>query len=211
MKLTKVKKNTMNSMNNTTNIITFNPNIYHQKRLFVVDDFYANPDEIRHFALNHVEYDEDIRFYKGMRSRQVFRPDWIKEAFENIIGQHIVRWDDYDYNGVFQIVSSENPQVIHYDVQRWAAMIYLTPNAPISSGTRTHRSLINGCRHRHQAGADEALGGMFYDMTRFEICDNVGNIYNRLVIMDAEAIHSAGFYFGNSMYNGRLTHLFFFD
>ena len=194
-----------------TNNMPFILNSNQQKRLFVVDNFYDNPDEIRHFALSNVEYEEDIRFYKGMRSKQAYRPIFIKQAFENIIGQPIVRWDDYNYNGVFQIVSSENPQVIHYDVQRWAAIIYLTPNAPIESGTRTHRSKINGSRHRHQEDADEALGGMFYDMTRFEICDSVGNIYNRLVIMDAEAIHSAGLYFGNSMFNGRLTHLFFFD
>ena len=204
--LDKIKEGEKNNMN-----IPFIHGSNNQKRLFVVDDFYANPDEIRNFALNQVEYEEDIRFYKGMRSKQVYRPDWIKQAFEDIIGQTIVRWDDYNYNGVFQIVSSENPQVIHYDVQKWAAIIYLTPNAPIESGTRTHRSRINGARHRNHAGADEALGGMFYDMTRFDVCDSVGNIYNRLIIMDAEAIHSAGSYFGNSMYNGRLTHLFFFD
>lgn len=202
-KLKEGEKNIMDTM--------FIQNTNSQKRLFVVDEFYANPDEIRNFALTQVEYNEDLRFYKGMRSVRTYRPEWIKQAFEKIIGQPINHWDEHDFNGVFQIVSSENPQVIHYDLQRWAAIVYLTPNAPIESGTRTHRSRINGARHRNHLGADEALGGMFYDMTRFDVCDSVGNIYNRLIIMDAEAIHSAGLYFGNSMHNGRLTHLFFFD
>jgi hypothetical protein len=39
----------------------------------------------------------------------------------------------------------------------------------------------------------------------------VGNIYNRLVIMDAQSIHSAGPYFGSNKTDSRLTHLFFFD
>jgi hypothetical protein len=51
----------------------------------------------------------------------------------------------------------------------------------------------------------------FYDSTKFHIADSAANIYNRLVIMDARMIHSAGAYFGNSKETGRLIHLFFFD
>jgi hypothetical protein len=90
-------------------------------------------------------------------------------------------------------------------------MIYLTPNAPLISGTRTHRSRINGTRHRDEENADFAFQGDFYDSTKFDIADSAANIYNRLLIMDAGAFHSAGPYFGNNMETGRLTHLFFFD
>ena len=51
----------------------------------------------------------------------------------------------------------------------------------------------------------------FYDSTKFDIADSAGNLYNRLVIMDARCIHSAGPYFGQNKQDGRLTHLFFFD
>jgi len=51
----------------------------------------------------------------------------------------------------------------------------------------------------------------FYDSTKFDLVDSAGNVYNRLVIMDAHCIHSAGPYFGTSPETGRLTHLFFFD
>lgn len=181
------------------------------KRLFVVDNFYSNPDEVRNYALTQVEYEEDIRFYKGLRSKTTYRPVGIKQAFENIIGQPITVWDEHCYNGVFQIVRASDPQVYHYDLQRWAAMIYLSPHIPAQSGTRTHRSLINGSRHQFDPGVDAAFNGDFYDSTKWEIVDSVGGIYNRLVIMDAQAVHSAGPYFGNDMATGRLTHLFFFD
>lgn len=180
------------------------------RRLFVVDNFYANPDEIRNYALTQVEYEEDNRWYKGMRSKTVYRPDGLKEAFEHIIGQKIVDFES-SYNGVFQIMRSHDPQVYHYDTQRWAGMIYLSPNAPLISGTRLHKSKVNGTRHRDEPNCDDAFRGDFYDSTKFEIADSAANIYNRLLIMDAGSFHSAGPYFGNTMESGRLTHLFFFD
>jgi tetratricopeptide (TPR) repeat protein len=180
------------------------------RRMFVVDNFYANPDEIRNYALTQVEYEEDNRWYKGMRSTTVYRPKGMKEAFEHIIGQRIVDFES-GYNGVFQIMRSHDQQVYHYDTQRWAGMIYLSPNAPIVSGTRMHKSKINDTRHRDEAEADFAFQGDFYDSTKFDITDSAANIYNRLLIMDAGAFHSAGPYFGNTKENGRLTHLFFFD
>jgi hypothetical protein len=90
-------------------------------------------------------------------------------------------------------------------------MIYLTPDAPLVSGTRLHKSKINGARHILDANVDESFNGNFYDSTKFDIVDSVGNIYNRLVIMDAQSIHSAGPYFGSNKTDSRLTHLFFFD
>lgn len=182
----------------------------HSRRMFIIDDFYANPDEVRHYALTQVEYEQDLRWYKGFRSKTVYRPKGLKESFEHIIGQKIIDFESC-YNGVFQLMMSSDPQVYHYDSQRWAAMIYLTPNAPLESGTRLHRSKNNFTRHRDQPESDDAFRGDFYDSTKFDIVDAAGNIYNRLVIMDAGCFHSAGPYFGNTMESGRLTHLFFFD
>lgn len=180
------------------------------KNFFIVDNFYDNPDEIRNFALNNVEYKADLRWYKGIRSIGTYRNDDMRRAFENIIGEPIQNWE-YGFNGCFQITTAEDPQVYHYDQQKWAGMIYLTPNAPLESGTRLHRSKITGLSHSDQEGVDASFAGGFYDSTKFDISDSAANIYNRLVIMDAKMIHSAGPYFGNSKETGRLTHLFFFD
>lgn len=179
-----------------------------QKRIFVVDNFYANPLEIRDFALKQ-QYLEDTRFYKGLRSTRSFIAPGTKEAFENILGANIVDFSGGN-NGCFQITSSENPQVYHSDGQTWAGIIYLTPNAPVESGTRTHVSKRNGSR-----SSDEKVTGTFetgfYDSTQFDVDISVGNCFNRLVIFYGHLIHSAGSYFGNNMWNGRLIHLFFFD
>jgi glycosyltransferase involved in cell wall biosynthesis len=200
----------------TGEVALFTVNNQNTKRLFVVDNFYSDPDAIRNYALTQVNYKEDERWYKGMRSDVNFAPTEIKERFEEIIGEKINNWEDYATNGVngcFQIMLSKDQQVYHYDEQKWAAMIYLSPNAPFDSGTRLHASKINGSRHSWEQSEiiDVAFKGDFYDSTKWHVVDSAGNVYNRLVIMDARHVHSAGSYFGNTKENGRLTHLFFFD
>lgn len=187
-------------------------NTSRNKRMFIVDNFYKNPDEVRAFALQQ-EFKADIRWYKGLRTTQPFRTPEIKSAFERIMGERIVSWEDNGVNGCFQITTAEDPQVYHHDSQKWAAMIYLSPNAPYESGTRLHTSKINGVGHMLSGKEliDQAFSVGFYDSTKFNVVDSAGNVYNRLVIMDAQCIHSAGPYFGNSPETGRLTHLFFFD
>ncbi len=188
----------------------FNINSNMNKRLFVVDNFYNDPDTVRKIALS-VEFRPDLRWYKGLRSVQPYRTDGIKKAFEDVIGEKITVWDEHVYNGCFQICTAEDPQVYHYDMQKWAAMIYLSPNPPLVSGTRTHVSSVTGLSHSSQPGVDRSFEGGFYDSTKFDIDNSVGNVYNRLVIMDSKLIHSAGPYFGKDKESGRLTHLFFFD
>ena len=180
------------------------------ERMFIVDNFYTNPDEVRDFALNQVEYAEDLRWYKGLRSTTTYVAPGTKEAFEYILGKKITKFD-YGWTGCFQICRASDPQVYHYDLQKWAGMIYLTPNAPVESGTRLMRSKLNGTRHSSEPNVDMAFNGNFYDGTKFDIADSAGNIYNRLIIMDARCIHSAGPYFGATPEDGRLIHLFFFD
>lgn len=191
-------------------LLYFKVNNDMKKRLFIVDNFYENPDDVRNFALS-LEYESDIRWFKGLRSKLKFKPAGLKESFESIIGEKITVFDEHHYNGCFQITTAEDPQVYHHDVQKWAAMIYLSPDAPAESGTRLHRSKISGARHADDTTIDNAFAGGFIDSTKFDTIDNAGNIYNRLVIMDARCIHSAGPYFGTNNTSGRLIHLFFFD
>ena len=180
------------------------------QRMWIVDDFYSEPDLVREYAMS-LEFRADIQWYKGLRTSTVYRPLELQHAFERIMNRKIQNWDVPGFNGCFQITTADDPQVYHYDTQTWAAMIYLTPNAPLESGTRLHRSRTTGVRHRTDVDADSAFQGGFYDSTRFDTIDSAGNVYNRLVIMDAQNIHSAGTYFGNSAETGRLVHLFFFD
>lgn len=194
---------------NKTNFFRINNMV--RKRLWVVDNFYEEPDKVREFALNQIEYAEDNNWYKGFRSKEQYNFPGIKEAFEGIMGMKLKPLDTHGMCGRFQTLTAEDKLVYHVDSQKWAAMVYLTPNPPIQSGTLLLRSIVTGARHADDDNFEGTFDGGFYDKTKFEVVDTVGNVYNRLVIFDSRCIHAAAQYFGNDKHTGRLTHLFFFD
>lgn len=187
-----------------------------RKKLFVVDNFYDDPHKVREYALKQ-DFNGDLRFYKGKRTGDRFSTPQIRQKFEQILGEPIVRWDTPgsefggSMNGVFQYCTPEDALVYHYDSQKWAAMIFLTPDAPPQTGTSFYRHKETGIKVAEDLDADRAFAGGFYDATKFELIDTVGNVFNRCVIFDARAIHAATEYFGKTIEDSRLFHIFFFD
>ena len=111
-----------------------------QPSIVVIDNFYSNPDAVRDYAMTR-EFVE--RGYHGAVGHRTLTPKHfkgVKEKFESILGKKMATgkelggWE-YSTNGVFQHCMAEDPFVIHADDQRWAAMVYLTPDAPVECGT----------------------------------------------------------------------------
>jgi len=181
--------------------------------IIVVDDFYEDPDLVRRVALEQ-EFIADIRYFKGKRTAKKFLPPGTKQIFEQLLGKKIIAWEEHDCNGVFQYCTAQDSLVIHSDLQSYAAVIYLTPNAPPETGTSFYRSKKHTnvrSIHSNDSLYNDVYENDYYDRTRFDEIDTVGNVYNRLVIWNARMIHSASEYFGNSLENSRLFHIFFFD
>lgn len=171
----------------------------------VVDNFYKNPDTVRNYALSQ-EFIFNPKNHKGKRTEIDFHNDSLKAEFERLLGVSIKKWD-YKWNGCFQYCTAEDKLVIHCDVQNYAALAFLTPDAPPSTGTSFYRHKKMKNRHFRE----NTFTGGHYDFTDFDLVDTVGNVYNRLVIFDAQLIHSASEYFGTEKENGRLFQIFFFD
>jgi len=188
---------------------TFAINKIQKKRLFIVDDFYEDPMLVRQFALR-LNYNEDLRYYKGKRT-QPYRTPQMRQRFEEILGKKITVWEEHGMNGVFQYCTPEDALVYHWDNQTWAGMIYLTPGAPYQSGTSLFAHKATGARCEGDPGSDIAFNGGFYDRSKFDLVDTAGNVFNRLVLFDAKCIHAANEYFGQNKEDSRLFHLFFFD
>jgi len=185
-------------------------NLQYNKRIFVVDNFYSDPHAVREFALQQ-EFHDDLRYYKGRRTHEQFYVPGTKKAFENIIGQQINIWEQYDMCGVFQSCNPEDALVYHTDLQEWAGMVYLTPDAPFECGTSMYAHKETKARHVSDPGYEKAFDGGYYDKTKFELVDVIGNVFNRLVIFNGKCIHAASEYFGQTVEDSRLFHMFFFD
>lgn len=190
-----------------------------KKGIVVVDNFYNDPDWVRNYAMNNLEFKES-GYHKGRRSTDRFILEGTKEKFEEILGKKIINWNyEYYANGIFQYCTSQDPIVYHVDTQTYAAMVYLTPNAPLQTGTATYRSKITGATRFDEARGElyyQTFKGLsnemnFYDSTTYEVVDTVANVYNRLVMFDSKTIHAATGYFGDAIENARFFHLFFFD
>ncbi len=187
-----------------------------KKRAFILDDFYEDPDAVREYAMEqYFTFDNKEHGGVGGRTRKQFVYDGVKETFERVMDAKITNWvETYGVSARFQVATAGTPSVFHVDSQQWAAMIYLTPDAPFSAGTKIVANKKTKIYHSSQT--DNVLDffpnqDTFTDPTLFEDVDVFGNVYNRCVIFDAQSIHTACDYFGGSPENGRLWQMFFFD
>ena len=180
------------------------------KTEWVVDNFYSDPYAVREYALKQ-EFKPEIEYFKGSRSLDQYFVPGTKEAFERIMGIKIREWESHGMCGRFQYCTAQDPLVYHNDGQTWAAMIYLNPDAPYCTGTSLYASKNGARRTSDPQYSDEVYAGGFYDETKFELVDSIGNVFNRLFIFDAQNIHAASKYFGQTKEDSRLFHIFFFD
>jgi len=182
----------------------------HSPTYVVVDGFFEKPDDVRAFALQR-DFTGDSKYHKGSRTTETYRFPGIRERFEQILGRSVLNWEKYGTNGCFQFCIGGDPIVYHHDTQQYAGVLYLTPDAPVGSGT----SLFRSKRTKDMNGFNAVYADIYptghLDPSVFECVDTVGNVYNRLILFDSRMIHAATSYFGNSKENGRLFQLFFFD
>lgn len=179
-------------------------------RAIVVDNFFEDPYSVREFALNQEYFDDEG--YIGRRTRKQFLTNDLKERFESLLGKKITKWEEYGMNGRFQHNWAGEKLVYHCDEQRYAAIIYLTPNAPFETGTSTWAHKATRIHHNSHPEIMSCFNQRtFVDRTPYELVDTFGNVFNRLVIFDGGCIHSASEYFGDCLENCRLWQMFFFD
>lgn len=185
--------------------------------LIVVDDFYADPDTVRDFAL---QQEFNIRGdFPAVRGGYYF-PDEIQKKIQKIVNPlagEITQW--HGHTGYFQLCTALDRTKVHSDYmpelkdEVWAGVVYLTPNAPLSSGTGFFK-----CRKTKKTSDDPPYpnGETEYhikvckDQTEFEMVSVVGNIYNRAIFYKGNLLHRAMDYFGSDKFNARLTQTFFF-
>lgn len=156
--------------------------------LIVVDNFLKDPNLIRNQVL-------DLDFsvtgtFPGVRTLAADQEyqSFIQKKFEKILNHKIKNWKMDSFS--FQLCYEDAESWVHSDDAAWAGVLYLTPDAPLDSGTGIFR---------------ETDG-------EFELIDAVANVYNRLIIYRGTDLHSSlksGF--GNTPITGRLTQVFFFD
>jgi hypothetical protein len=191
--------------------------------LIVIDNFYENPYETRNYILTQ---DFKVRGnYPGQRTISYANQhlkDIIQEYITPFAGKIIeFRMPDETnkdnnsiYNGAFQYTTSRDRSWVHMDGNNnWAGVLYMTPNAPLSSGTGFYKFKDGTFCEKDQKILDNKTetDKFSQDLTKWEQVDKVGNIFNRLILFDSKRFHMSMDYFGDSKENGRLFQVFFFS
>lgn len=194
----------------------------------VIADFYENPDEIRKYALaQKYTYCHEMRgieyVFPGSRTKDL--KDLSQSLYEKVckklisvfhIPEHdVMRWQ---INTSFQIVEGEYGHgLIHQDQNTvFAGVLYLTPEAPLDSGTSLFRKnanydedlywqqvKANDERFKRKESIDFSYHEMFDEVVR------VNNVYNSLILFEGDIYHCANHFFGETKQDSRLAQVFF--
>lgn len=162
--------------------------------MILVDDFLNNPMETRAYALT-------LPFttrgnYPGVRTLSHANPEWIPVFEKHLPNDEKITWFDthpLSYNGAFQLCTdTDGDSWVHRDTTDWAAVLFLTPDAPVDSGLTLYRQAAE-------------------DTEEYQPVDVAGNVFNRLVLFRGSSLHKASAYFGKSPESSRLFQVFFFN
>ena len=183
-----------------------------------IDNFYNNPDEVRDYILT-----QDFNItgnFPGKRTEPILNESTTEYISKLISHEGEVDWaNNKEYNGSFQYTTKNDTSWIHADeYNHWAGVLYLTPNAPLDSGTGIFKHKETGLYkipRMIDGSIDRELTNKIYndagDISKWELVNYIGNVYNRLVIYQGDLFHTSLKYFGNNLEDGRLFQTFFFD
>lgn len=197
----------------------------------IIENFYEDPDAIRAFALAQ-EYTfcknrQNLEYvYPGGRTKDLFDIDTVlhgKICKKLVSVFHNAEYDNMQWaiSTSYQSVTQEYGQgVLHTDQNTiFAGVLYLTPDAPLSSGTSLFRKnksfdevkyqkALSDNDTRFRAGEivmDTSYHSMFDEIVR------VNNVYNTLIIYEGRHYHAANQFFGKTLNDSRLAQVFFIN
>ncbi len=197
----------------------------------IVENFYENPDAIREFALAqkytfcnkrlNLEY-----VYPGSRTKDLFDLD--STLHEKICKKlvSIFHNSEHDYmrwalSTSFQSVTAEyNQGVIHTDENTiFAAVLFLTPNAPLNAGTSIFKKNVNFSEEKYIGAVMDndarfRKGEIVMDTSYHSMFDEilrVNNVYNTLILYEGRHFHAANQFFGKTLKDSRLAQVFFIN
>jgi hypothetical protein len=188
--------------------------------VIAIDNFYNNPLKIREYILTQ-EFSVTGN-YPGKRTSSHATPH-LKDILQKYVepfGGKIIDFkmpteNDTDvYNGAFQYTTSRDRSWIHTDkFNNWAGVLFMTPNAPTTAGTAFYKYLDGTTGEADVKLMDnlKELDTNSQDMTKWIKVDEIGNVFNRLVLFNSTKYHMSMDYFGTTKENSRLFQVFFFS
>lgn len=194
------------------NIFKINNTCKQSTELIIIDEFYENPNEIRNYALlqdfNTTGSFPGVRTGRNYARHEIFYKlkDLLEKCgYDPCKQKFFANTEGCNCSFTLSRAVDKSLSWIHVDgelddkdVLRIGAIIYLTPNAPLSGGTVFYEFI--------EDNAPEKVRDKYtHDITKWRKTNTVSNVFNRIIIFNANKYHSVNRLFGTDKYNGRLT------
>jgi hypothetical protein len=195
----------------------------------VVENFYEDPDAVRTFALSQkYQFRSQLKgvgyVFPGCRTKDLSIIN--KPMFERVCKKIISLFHNAEHDYMqwaittsFQSVSAEFGRgVIHADQNTvFAAVLYLTPNAPLNAGTSIFKPNHHFDEEKYQWSLKENdkrfdEGKIIMDTSYHAMFDEIvriNNVYNTLILYEGRHFHAANDFFGKTLKDSRLAQVFF--
>ena len=195
--------------------------------LIVVDDFLDNAAALRAAALRLTYVRREGVYFPGRNSAEHVNLAGLDQQISEIVGEPVRARHPPELHARFRITlgSDEGRAKVHMDGGYWSGILYLSRPEDCRGGTDFFRHIETGT---DQAPEDleglKRLGFPSYeemhrkiiqqdtlDDGKWERTMTVPMRFNRLVLLRPWLWHTAGAGFGDSLENGRLVYLMFFE
>ena len=194
--------------------------------IIIVDDFLSNAAELRQAALR-LTYPEQEGAFPGRNSVERIEIDGLAQQVSRLTGEPLAPTSPLQSHGKFRITLASDPQraKVHVDASHWSGILYLSRPQDCSGGTEFFRHRRTGTDHfpidarelrafgyadRRDAHRD-IIERDTNDDDKWERTMQVPMRFNRLLLLRPWLWHTAGPAFGDSLENGRLVYLMFFQ
>lgn len=197
------------------------------QEIFVIDDFYREPERVRQFALELDYENQSTPNYPGFQSTVPCLSEAVANKFATVVGGEIDWAWSRDQMGFFRYIyaGGKSRIKVHTDMNDWTVVVYLAPHCPANVGTRFYRH-----RATQLSGPPTATQMAQFGYTSFtdyeekliekdtlveaawEVIDEVDYRFNRCIIFRADRrFHSHAEGYGYDPATARLTQNFFFN
>jgi hypothetical protein len=194
--------------------------------LIVVDDFFEDPHAVREAALR-LTYPPLQGVFPGRNSIERLDIPGLDRLVSHLVGEPVRAVNPPQSHGKCRITFARDAGTarVHIDPAHWSGILYLSRPEDCRGGTEFFRHRATGTDRAPYDDAEAAQWGYAsgremvtqilsrdgLDPAAWEPSMTVPMRFNRLLLLRPWLWHTAGENFGDTMENGRLVFLMFFE
>ena len=193
--------------------------------MIIVDDFMEDPYSLRNAALG-LNYPKGSGPFPGRNSEKRINVAGLDQEVSRLVGEPLRGQSAPQAHGKCRIslAKDKGTAKVHVDPSHWSGILYLSRPEDCRGGTEFFRHLPTGTERTAYTDKEASEYGYAsvrdmvsavekdsMDDSKWEMIMRVPMRFNRLILLRPWLWHTAGESFGDTLENGRLVYLLFFE